>query len=102
MAERLAIGKGFRALRAAGGAGLIVHRRAGAGRGGLQPELVQLIDEMVRAKLAVRVLADLAEGRGKADDRGYNNLHTISIRRPNKLLSNMNKQTAEDKEIRAS
>ena len=44
----------------------------------------------------------VAKGRGKADDTGYNNLHTTSIRRPNKLLSNMNKQTAEDNEIRAS
>ena len=69
MAERFAIGKGFRALRAAGGAGLIIYRRACAGGGGLQPVLVHLIDEMVRAKLAVGVLADLAEGRGKAVGR---------------------------------
>ena len=69
MAERLAIGKGFRALRTAGGAGLIIYRRACAGGGGLQPVFVHLIDKMVRAKLAVRVLADLAEGRGKAVGR---------------------------------
>ena len=69
MAERIAIGKGFRALRAAGGAGLIIYRRACAGGGGLQPVFVHLIDKMVRAKLAVRVLADLAEGRGKAVGR---------------------------------
>ena len=69
MAERFAIGKGFRALRAAGGAGLIIYRRACAGGGGLQPVFVYLIDKMVRAKLAVRVLADLAEGRGKAVGR---------------------------------
>ena len=69
MAERLAIGKGFRALCAAGGAGLIIYRRACAGGGGLQPVFVHLIDKMVRAKLAVRVLADLAEGRGKAVGR---------------------------------
>ena len=66
MAERLAILESTRSLRVAGGAGLIVHRRAGAGRGGLQPELVQLIDEMVRAKLTIRMETDLAEGRGKA------------------------------------
>ena len=69
MAERFAIGKGFRALRTAGGAGLIIYRRACAGGGGLQPVFVHLIDKMVRAKLAVRVLADLAEGRGKAVGR---------------------------------
>ena len=69
MAERLAIGKGFRALCAAGGAGLIIYRRACAGGGGLQPVFVHLIDEMVRAKLAVGVLADLAERRGKAVGR---------------------------------
>ena len=69
MAERFAIGKGFRALRAAGGAGVIIYRRACAGGGGLQPVFVHLIDKMVRAKLAVRVLADLAEGRGKAVGR---------------------------------
>ena len=69
MAERFAIGKGFRALRAAGGAGLIIYRRACAGGGGLQPVFVHLIDKMVRAKLAVGVLADLAEGRGKAVGR---------------------------------
>ena len=69
MAERFAIGKGFRALRAAGGARLIIYRRACAGGGGLQPVFVHLIDKMVRAKLAVRVLADLAEGRGKAVGR---------------------------------
>ena len=69
MAERFAIGKGFCALRAAGGAGLIIYRRACAGGGGLQPVFVHLIDKMVRAKLAVRVLADLAEGRGKAVGR---------------------------------
>ena len=69
MAERFAIGKGFRALRAAGGAGLIIYRRACAGGGGLQPVFVHLIDKMVRAKLAVRVLADLAEGRGKTVGR---------------------------------
>ena len=69
MAERFAIGKGFRALRAAGGAGLIIYRRACAGGGGLQPVFVHLIDKMVRAKLAVRVLADLAESRGKAVGR---------------------------------
>ena len=69
MAERFAIGKGFRALRAAGGAGLIIYRRACAGGGGLQPVFVHLIDKMVRAKLAVRVLADLAERRGKAVGR---------------------------------
>ena len=69
MAERLAIGKGFRALRAAGGAGLIIYRRACAGGGGFQPVFVHLIDEMVRAKLAVRVLADLAESRDKAVGR---------------------------------
>ena len=67
--QRIAIGKGFRALRAAGGAGLIIYRRACAGGGGLQPVFVHLIDKMVRAKLAVRVLADLAEGRGKAVGR---------------------------------
>ena len=69
MAERFAIGKGSRALRAAGGAGLIIYRRACAGGGGLQPVFVHLIDKMVRTKLAVRVLADLAEGRGKAVGR---------------------------------
>ena len=69
MAERFAIGKGFRALRAAGGAGLIIYRRSCAGGGGLQPVFVHLIDKMVRAKLAVRVLADLAEGRGKTVGR---------------------------------
>ena len=69
MAERFAIGKGFRALRAAGGAGLIIYRRACAGGGGLQPVFVHLIDKMVRAKLAVGVLADLAERRGKAVGR---------------------------------
>ena len=69
MAERFAISKGFRALRAAGGAGLIIYRRACAGGGGLQPVFVHLIDEMVQAKLAVGVLADLAEGRGKAVGR---------------------------------
>ena len=69
MAERFAIGKGFRALRAAGGAGLIIQSRACAGRGGFQPVLVHLIDEMVRPKLAVGVLAYLAERRSKAVSR---------------------------------
>ena len=69
MAERLAQREGVRPLRGAGGAGLIIQSRACAGGGGFQPVLVHLIDEMVRAKLAVGVLADLAERRGKAVGR---------------------------------
>ena len=69
VAQRFAILEGPGSLRVAGGAGLIVHCRAGAGRGGLQSELVQLIDEMVRAKLTIRMETDLAERRGKAVGR---------------------------------
>ena len=69
MAERLAQREGVRPLRGAGGAGLIIQSRACAGRGGFQPVLVHLIDEMVRPKLAVGVLADLAERRSKAVGR---------------------------------
>ena len=70
MAERFAIGKGFRALRAADGAGLVIHRLFGAGRGGFQILLLGgFCREAVRRQCAVGLTAVVADSLFRAGRR---------------------------------